>query len=168
MSFEPKPLSKSVPVPDNPRLAEAMEEYLEQLESGIRPNRKAILDRYSDIAEELAACLEGLDFIHCVAPQLKETESRNPNSTSPLATLGDFRIVRELGRGGMAVVYEAEQLSLGRAVALKVSPSLPCWTSGSLSVFKMKPERFRHSIIRISCPCTVSGPIEESTFMPCG
>jgi serine/threonine protein kinase len=54
----------------------------------------------------------------------------------PLGELGDYRIVREIGRGGMGVVYEAEQISLPRRVALKVLPFAAVMDPRHLQRFK--------------------------------
>jgi serine/threonine protein kinase len=58
---------------------------------------------------------------------------RTPNA---VRKLGDFRLVREVGRGGMGVVYEAEQLSLRRRVALKMLPLAAALEPRQLQRFK--------------------------------
>ena len=128
---------------DDPRLVRAVQEYLGAMEAGLHPSREEFLARYPDLAGSLEDCLEALEFVHAVGPRLEEPTPRPAEATPPAAVplgpgipLGDFRIVREVGRGGMGVVYEAEQLSLGRRIALKVLPFALTIDSRQLQRFK--------------------------------
>ena len=121
------------------RLAAAVEEYLRWLEIGEAPPRRDFLALHPDIASELSACLDGLDFVQQIAPEMRQAEQPSAEEgrpIRPLATLGDYRIVREVGRGGMGVVYEARQLSLNRRVALKVLPYAAVLDRRALARFK--------------------------------
>jgi tRNA A-37 threonylcarbamoyl transferase component Bud32 len=110
------------PAEDNPRVMEALREYQAAVDAGRRPNKRELLSRYADVAGELTDCLEGLELLRSAAlrTQSRERSGKSDVLLSPEGPLGDFRLVQEIGRGGMGVVYEAVQLSLGRRVALKV------------------------------------------------
>jgi serine/threonine protein kinase/tetratricopeptide (TPR) repeat protein len=120
---------------EDPRVIRRLHEYGVALQAGTRPPREEILAAFPEIGQELSACLDGLDFIHLVAPQLGGEDECSASGLSSLP-LGDFRIIREIGRGGMGVVYEADQLSLGRRVALKVLPFASVLDSRQLQRFK--------------------------------
>jgi tetratricopeptide (TPR) repeat protein len=110
---------------DDPRVVRAVQEYLAQAEAGGEPSRSEFVARYPDIAAPLDRCLAGLEFVQAAAPHLSQPlDGITPTDGVGAVTgvLGDFRILREVGRGGMGIVYEAEQVSLGRRVALKVLP----------------------------------------------
>jgi hypothetical protein len=115
-------------VPDDPRIIRAVQDYLDTLEAGCKPDRQEFLTRFPTIAGPLAECLDALEFVHTVGPRLEEpapvpaTPGSAPAAIDLGIPLGDFRILREIGRGGMGIVYEAEQLSLGRRIALKLLP----------------------------------------------
>ena len=109
--------------PEDPRLLEAVREYMNALDAGLRPSRREWLERYPEIAKELGACLDGLAFVHSAAGKMNAGEETPDLPEGTMARpLGDFRLIKEIGRGGMGVVYEAIQLSLGRKVAVKVLP----------------------------------------------
>lgn len=111
---------------DDPRLSAAIDAYLKQCELGQPPEAETFVSAYPEIAGELRQCLMGLAFLQDAA---RSIESSSAGIAQSLAIdgalsepLGDFRLIREIGRGGMGVVYEAEQLSLSRRVAVKILP----------------------------------------------
>lgn len=70
--------------------------------------------------------------------------------SAPIRQLGDFRIIREIGRGGMGVVFEAEQQSLGRRVALKVIAGSSAGSANGVRRFRREAEaaaRLHHTNI---------------------
>ncbi|MFK8111215.1 MAG: serine/threonine protein kinase [Rubripirellula sp.] len=115
---------------------DAVKRYMRLLEDGQSVSIDEYLTQHGEIADELRPALEGLAIIHGVGePKLSGMVA--PDEEFTAKPIGDFKIVGELGRGGMGVVYEAIQLSLGRRVALKVLP----FASG---LDEMRLQRFRN------------------------
>ena len=95
-----------------------LEGYLAALQAGRTGEREKLLADHPELAGTLEECISAIDFIHGA----KRTLSGGGDAP---ARLGDFRLVRELGRGGMGVVYLAEQISTGRSVALSFGTQVP-------------------------------------------
>jgi serine/threonine protein kinase/tetratricopeptide (TPR) repeat protein len=104
-------------------LALALEAYLSAVERGEAIDPRRLAAEHPAIADELRSCLEVLRLAGRVEGEpVDEAAAGEIEDPAPTSTLGDFRILRQVGRGGMGVVYEAEQVSLHRRVALKVLP----------------------------------------------
>src|SRR4051794_4800263 len=121
------------------RLADS---FIARFRAGERPSVEEYASRHPELAEEIRDLL----------PALVELELNNSSGGTPTGDLGavvdesgaaprqlgDYLILREIGRGGMGVVYEAVQQSLGRHVALKVLPASSLAGSSHLERFRLE------------------------------
>lgn len=114
------------------RLGELLENYLDALEGGQEVDRQQMLLANPDLTTVLEKYLNSIDELHQAGQAVASSDSSTSQESNLRAAvedhlpqssrLGDYVIKEEIGRGGMGVVYAAEQISLGRRVALKTLP----------------------------------------------
>src|SRR4051812_46535668 len=113
------------PIPDR-RLDELLAAYLEEAEAGRAPDRRAWLARHPEWADELSSFFANLDLVGRLAAPFRPSPELIPfpgggASVSPegrVGYIGDYELLRVIGRGGMGIIYEARQASLDRILAL--------------------------------------------------
>ena len=128
-------------------MEEVLDRYLAEVAEGGEPDQEEYLRRHPAMAGALRSVFKTLRF-------LEETgRAQDGSRLESGRTLGDFTIVREIGRGGMGVVYEAIQTSLDRRVALKVLPT------GAMLVARSAPERFARE-------AAIAGRLHHTNIVP--
>jgi serine/threonine protein kinase/ketosteroid isomerase-like protein len=152
------------------RLQEILLKYVEAAEAGAAPDHGSVIAAHPEFAQDIGEFLANYDQLKHMTAPLRENgvpygdpevvrsalhplnhplhvkplevhwQPASGAAAADLGQLGDYRILRQIGRGGMGVVYEAEQISLRRRVALKILPFAGGVDSRQLQRFRNEAE----------------------------
>jgi len=124
------------------RLARILAECSDRLNSGGQVDAARLIAENPDLRPDLEMALEAIGAVDSAV-----------KADRPYPAIGEFRIQREIGRGGMGIVFEAYQPSIDRRVALKVLPSALVASRKSIARFENEAKaagRLQHpNIVRV-------------------
>ena len=151
----------------NSEVVRVLDRYLSGIEAGLPADTQKLLAEHPELASQLRGFLEVMQLARNIADDHPVCAPEFSHRSDHLPQFGDYRVIRQVGRGGMGIVYEAEQQSLKRRVALKVLPLAAAIDPRQLRRFQVEAKRPRSCTTPISCPCTRSAAKGACTFMRC-
>jgi serine/threonine protein kinase/tetratricopeptide (TPR) repeat protein len=127
--------------PNQLELLAILDDFVERLQRGESVDVEDIIRAHPESADQLRGYLDSLQFLQRALPPPGALDTDLlAGSRKEARRLGEFEIIRELGRGGMGIVYEAMQVTLGRKVALKVLPFAAVLNQEQLARFTIEAQ----------------------------
>ena len=138
----------SVTTPDDDadrdqQLEAVIADYIRACESGLSPDRREILERHPEHADELRQFFGQRDRMNQMAEPIRGFGDALAQAVGPgqqLSYVGNYELLEEIARGGMGVVYKARQTTLGRIVAVKMIVSGRLATEQDVQRFHVEAE----------------------------
>ena len=103
-------------------IGQVIESFASRLQNGELPSVAEYKARYPHLADEIEDVLPALEILERAESHPAVSRSKLALDDSIPEVLGQYKLIQEIGRGGMGIVFEAKHATMQRHVALKVLP----------------------------------------------